>query len=110
MQNPTGALRLVWDHVWGGRSSKTTLAVAAYFCVNIVGRLGISALGLAYSINEIPGVAYPVQVTDWSSTQWFEELNSSIADAFERSGKFPNEGDVDALSRAQVGKFVRPHW
>jgi hypothetical protein len=104
MQNPTGSLKLVWDHVWSGRLSRTTLAVAAYLFVNIIGRLGISALGLAYSLNEIPGIIYPVQLTNWSSTQWFEIKNASTLDSFESSGNFPWEHDVmiDAMGRVQT--------
>ncbi|KAK1837155.1 hypothetical protein QBC39DRAFT_325934 [Podospora conica] len=104
MQNPSGSLRLVWNHVRGKRVSRTTLAVAAYLLFNVVGRLGIATLGLAYSLNELPGITYPVQVTDWASPEWFTgPLNPSLVEDFQRTGKLPRDSE---LLPDQAAKWV----
>ncbi|KXX77184.1 hypothetical protein MMYC01_207683 [Madurella mycetomatis] len=79
MPNPSGSLRLIWHHTVnrGGRWTRTTLAVAIYLFLNLLGRLSISALGLAYSLNEIEKtyVGDPTtMVTDWSSQDWFNPV------------------------------------
>jgi len=64
--NPTGSFRLIWHHTKGWCWTTTTLVVAVYLTLTLAGRLGIAALGLAFDLNEIEGINYPVMVTDWS--------------------------------------------
>lgn len=70
MANPTGSLRLIWDHVSHRRASQTTLAVSLYLLVNLIGRFGIAIVGLTYGLNEVPGIEYPIKVPDWTSLNW----------------------------------------
>ncbi|GAB1312059.1 hypothetical protein MFIFM68171_02269 [Madurella fahalii] len=65
-----------------GRPWATTLIVALYLLINVVGRLSVAAFGLAYSLNEIPGIDYPVKVTDWSSKAWLDEEGIFYGPAF----------------------------
>jgi hypothetical protein len=72
MPQPTGALRIVWLHSASSRRwTTTTLAALLYLTVNIVGRLSVASLGLAFDINEGVEIEYPVMVTNWSSNDWF---------------------------------------
>ncbi|KAK4443860.1 hypothetical protein QBC34DRAFT_361207 [Podospora aff. communis PSN243] len=79
MQNPTGSLRLVANHVSRRHWSVTTTVVLVYLLFNIVGRLSVAIFGLTYDLNEHDAVEYPVMVTDWSSGSW---LNAS-AESFD---------------------------
>ncbi|GAB1312043.1 hypothetical protein MFIFM68171_02253 [Madurella fahalii] len=70
--NPSGSFRLIWHHTinrhW--RWTRTTWAVLFYLLVNLLGRVSIAALGLAYSVNETPRTEYPIMVPDWGSRAW----------------------------------------
>ncbi|KAK6507928.1 hypothetical protein TWF481_006349 [Arthrobotrys musiformis] len=73
MANPTGSLKLIWQHTVKDRKwTKTTLAVAIFLVVNIAGRLSVAVFGLTFDLNEQPGIEYPVMVTDWSTGDWFD--------------------------------------
>ncbi|CUS15094.1 unnamed protein product [Tuber aestivum] len=69
--NPTGAFRLIYHHTKDWKWSATTVVVVIYLFINIVGRLSVAAFGLTYDLNELPGLKYPVKLTDWSTPAWF---------------------------------------
>jgi hypothetical protein len=77
MPNPTGASKLIWEHTKNRKWSSTTVIVTIYLIINITGRLSIATLGLTYDLNELPGIEYPVKLTDWGTDAWF---NSSAYD------------------------------
>lgn len=79
MPSPSGSLRLIWHHAVnrGRQWTRTTWAVALYLFLNLLGRLSIAALGLAYSLNEIPHIDYPITVPNWGSPTWLDLTESS---------------------------------
>ncbi|KAF2262562.1 hypothetical protein CC78DRAFT_606095 [Lojkania enalia] len=81
MSNPTGAFRLICYHTMHWKWRATTVVVTLYLLVNIIGRLSVASFGLTFDLNEIPGVEYPVIITDWSTDAWF---NKSVAGGYTR--------------------------
>ncbi|KAF8252106.1 hypothetical protein K440DRAFT_537548, partial [Wilcoxina mikolae CBS 423.85] len=66
MGSPTGALRLIVKNVSQSRWTRTTSIVAMFFFVNIAGRLSVALFGLTFNLTDVPGVDYPIMVTNWS--------------------------------------------
>lgn len=71
MSNPTGSLRLIWNHIKGGKWNGTTWWVLVYLISNITSRLSVAWFGLTYDLNEIDGIEYPAMVSDWGTRDWF---------------------------------------
>ena len=78
MANPTGSVRLVWDHIKRREWTFATSAALLYVFVNMVSRLSIAAFGLTYDLNEAARVEYPVKVTDWSTDGWFSTRKDQL--------------------------------
>jgi len=66
MANPTGALKLISYDTRKLKWTRTTIVVALYLLINIIGRLSVAAFGLTFDLNELPGIEYPVMLSDWS--------------------------------------------
>ncbi|RYP52153.1 hypothetical protein DL770_011022 [Monosporascus sp. CRB-9-2] len=94
MANPTGSLRLIDHHARDRKWTRTTSVVALYLIVNIVGRLGVASLGLAYSLNENAELESPIMVSDWSSDGWVSKAA--------RAGNGPLSLDLDHVSLFSV--------
>jgi hypothetical protein len=92
MPNLTGAFRLIWKHTVCHRKwDITTTVVLVYLLVSIVGRLSVAAFGLTYDLNEQPGLEYPIKITDWHTSEWF---NESVSDDYELLDQHVSESTI----------------
>ncbi|ORY15946.1 hypothetical protein BCR34DRAFT_597992 [Clohesyomyces aquaticus] len=99
MANPTGALRLVWYHtIMDRRWSMTTVVVAVYLIFNVVARLSVAAFGLTFDLTDTPDVEYPVKVTDWNTTEWFNQSALEGYDVLNQHCKLMNRYATIGLS------------
>jgi hypothetical protein len=80
---PTGTLTLIWHRIKRGKSLTTTTSIAIlYLAINVIMRLSVALVGLTYSLNELPGVEYPVRMVDWGTDPQF---HMSVADGITRA-------------------------
>jgi hypothetical protein len=78
MANPTGSVKLVWDHIKRREWTFAASASLLYVFVNMASRLSIAAFGLTYDLNEAARVEYPFKFTDWSTDGWFSTRKDQI--------------------------------
>jgi hypothetical protein len=67
MGSPTGALRLITRNVYKKIWTRKTSIVAAFFFVNIAGRLSVAIFGLAFNLHDQPKADYPVHIANWAA-------------------------------------------
>ncbi|RVD80415.1 uncharacterized protein DFL_008312 [Arthrobotrys flagrans] len=108
MAQPTGALRLIWYHTKNGRWTVTTIVVAGFLLINIIGRLSVAAFGLTFDLNELPGIEYPVMVTDWGSKDWLDLPRGSLTGDFEKDREFLFPDFTQVNGHATVGLVTVP--
>ena len=78
MAPPIGSLRLIWRHLQKDGTSRTTCICAAYFMINVFGRLSVAVFGLTYNMMDRTGIEYPILSTNWASVSWAGYFNTSI--------------------------------
>ncbi|KAH7310850.1 hypothetical protein B0I35DRAFT_79363 [Stachybotrys elegans] len=104
MAHPTGSVRLILHHTWTTRKWTTTTIVALIYLVwNIAARLSVAALGVTYDVNEV--VSFPVLVTDWRSSEWFD-LPSDWLDGMENDSLFTSLTVVSMQRYAALGRAM----
>ncbi|KAH8587889.1 hypothetical protein B0O99DRAFT_583890 [Bisporella sp. PMI_857] len=100
ISNPTGAFRLIWYHAIKDRKwTATTVIVTFYLLLNVIGRLSVAAFGLTFDLNELPGIEYPVKLTDWSTPAWFN-VSATSYDLLSQSSRRMSDYASVGLSTA----------
>lgn len=74
VSNPTGAVKLIWIHTVQKRKwCVTTVIVMVYLLADIIGRISVAAFGLTFDLNEEPRIEYPTKLTNWGTSDWFND-------------------------------------
>ena len=67
MGSATGAFQLVTRNICRERWTRTKLIVATFAFVNIAGRLSVAIFGLTFNLKDLPGIEFPIMVSNWTA-------------------------------------------